>query len=105
MTTTYKIIGIVLFICIISIVVLFGLWQQTTIKLQQTEETLKKANQTIQILQIDNNKLLQYTKEKDQRIKKIEKQYNENLKNIPKDNCGDVKPSAELLEFFRKNIQ
>ena len=105
MTTTYKITAIILFICILGFIVFFGLWQQASLKLKQTEESLEKANLIIQSLQLDNNKLLQYTKEKDQEIKKIEIQYKETLKNIPSDKCGDMKPSTELLEFFRRNVQ
>ena len=105
MTVTHKIIAITLFICILGFIVFFGLWQQTSLKLKQTKDSLEKANLTIQSLQLDNNKLLRYTKEKDQEIKKIETQYKETLKNIPSDKCGDMKPSTELLEFFRRNVQ
>lgn len=105
MTVTHKIIAITLFICILGFIVFFGLWQQTSLKLKQTKDSLEKANLTIQSLQLDNNKLLQYTKEKDQEIKKIETQYKETLKNIPSDKCGDMKPSTKLLEFFRRNVQ
>lgn len=105
MTVTHKIITITLFICILGFIVFFGLWQQTSLKLKQTKDSLEKANLTIQSLQLDNNKLLRYTKEKDQEIKKIETQYKETLKNIPSDKCGDMKPSTELLEFFRRNVQ
>ena len=32
-----------------------------------------------------------------------EADYQEALNNIPADNCGDVKPSKELLQYFRRN--
>nr|DAQ46122.1 MAG TPA: hypothetical protein [Caudoviricetes sp.] len=26
------------------------------------------------------------------------------IKNIPADSCGDVKPSKQLMEYFKKNV-
>ena len=54
---------------------------------------------------IDNKKLVTFIEQKDLKIKELEKEYTDKLKNVPKDSCGDSKPSADLLKYLRKNVQ
>ena len=39
---------------------------------------------------------------KDKEIKDLNKAYQEQLAKIPADTCGDLKPSKELLDFFKE---
>ena len=34
-------------------------------------------------------------------MEKIEKEYKDRFQNIPKDSCGDAKPSKELLDYLK----
>ena len=68
-------------------------------------DELKNAQIMIDNLTADKEKLVTYITERDNEIKKLQSEYKEKLKDIPKDTCGDQKPSKELLEFFRKNVQ
>lgn len=88
---------------ILSTVVFFFLWCNTVEKLENTEKALSTEQKLNKTLKEDNNKLVKYTVEKDNEIKRIKAQYEEKLLNIPNDVCGDVKPSNELLIFLRKN--
>lgn len=92
-------------VSVLAAVIFFMLWQVSQDNLKNTEERLCDANNTIQTLKNDNDKLLVYIQTKDQEIKKIEKEYMNKLNNIPKDACGDVKPSKELLDYLKQNIQ
>lgn len=80
------------------------MWNKTSDKLSKKEAELIHANATIEALKKDNNKLNEYNNQKNEQIKEIEEKYKEKLKNIPADSCGDVKPSKQLLEYFRKNV-
>lgn len=88
---------------ILASIVFFFMWCNTTEKLKHTEEALSVEQKLNKTLKEDNNKLVKYTIEKDNEIKKIREQYEEKLSNIPSDVCGDMKPSQELLIFLRKN--
>ena len=92
-------------VSILAAVIFFMLWQISQDNLKNIREKLCDANNTIQTLKNDNNKLLVYIQTKDQEIKKIEKEYINKLNNIPKDNCGDTKPSKELLNYLKQNAQ
>lgn len=92
-------------VSILAAVIFFMLWQISQDNLKNIREKLCDANNTIQTLKNDNNKLLVYIQTKDQEIKKIEKEYINKLNNIPKDNCGDTKPSKELLDYLKQNAQ
>lgn len=92
-------------VSILAAVIFFMLWQISQDNLKNTREKLCDANNTIQTLKNDNDKLLVYIQTKDQEIKKIEKEYINKLNNIPKDNCGDTKPSKELLDYLKQNAQ
>lgn len=92
-------------VSVLAAVIFFMLWQVSQDNLKNTEERLCDANNTIQTLKNDNGKLLVYIQTKDQEIKKIEKEYMNKLNNIPKDACGDIKPSKELLDYLKQNVQ
>lgn len=92
-------------VSVLAAVIFFMLWQVSRDNLKNTEERLCDANNTIQTLKNDNGKLLIYIQTKDQEIKKIEKEYMNKLNNIPKDACGDIKPSKELLDYLKQNVQ
>lgn len=96
---------IIIAVSVLTTVIFFMLWQVSQDNLKNTEERLCDANNTIQTLKNDNGKLLVYIQTKDQEIKKIEKEYINKLNNIPKDNCGDTKPSKELLDYLKQNAQ
>ena len=91
------------FVFILSILLIgtFCLYQKTSNDLKITKSNLTLAEQNILSLQKDKEKLLEYNIKKDQEIKKIENKYKSQLSNIPKDKCGDVKPSKELLDYLK----
>lgn len=95
---------IVILILLLIICFCGFMWNKTADKLNKKEAELIHANATIEALQQDNNKLNEYNNQKNEQIKEIEKKYKEKVKDIPADSCGDVKPSKQLLEYFRKNV-
>jgi len=95
------IIAGIIAVLVILLVSVFFMWRNTVTQLDNVKAELKNAQQTISVLQSDNAKLVAYNLERDKQIKEVEKQYQESLKNIPADKCGDMKPSAELLEYLR----
>ena len=80
------------------------MWSRTSDKLDKKSAELVHANATIEALQLDNSKLVEYNNQKNEQIREVEDKYKEKLKNIPADSCGDIKPSKQLLEYFRKNV-
>ena len=87
------------------IVVLFGSWRITAIKLNDTKEKLNQVSAQVIALQQNNDNLIAYNKKKDAEIKKINKTYEEKLNSIPADLCGDTVPSKELLQHLRGNYE
>lgn len=87
----------------ILLVSVFFMWRNTVTQLDAVKAELQTAQRTITVLQSENAKLVQYNLERDKQIKDIEKKYQNNLKNIPADKCGDMKPSKELLDYLRQN--
>lgn len=87
------------------IVVLFGLWRITAIKLNDTKDKLNQVSAQVIALQQNNDNLITYNKKKDAEIKKINKTYEEKLNSIPADLCGDTVPSKELLQRLRGNYE
>ena len=82
---------------------LFGLWRITTIKLNNTQEQLNQVSSQLVTLQKDNDNLIAYNKKKEAEIKKLNKEYEEKLNQIPADVCGDIVPSKELLQYLKGN--
>lgn len=98
-----KIICFSFIIIVVACITFLLLWQDTSSKLSKAHDELTNALSTVESLQKDNEKLVTYIQKKDEEIKKIEKQYKDKIKNIPMDACGDVKPSKELLKYFRSS--
>ena len=74
-------------------------------KLKLTQDRLVKADANISILKKEKANLIEYNLKRDEQLADIKKEYDDKLKNIPKDTCGNTKPSKELLDFFRKTAQ
>ena len=89
-------------IFVVGSLLFFFLWRSTTNSLKTTEAQLQNAQAAITSLNNDNQKLIEYITQKDNTIKELEKKYTEALDNIPADQCGDAKPSKELLNYFKK---
>lgn len=98
-----KIKIIIVSILVITIISLFALWRNTSIKLDNTCKLLTTAEMNLQALQAENAKLLEYNLKKQEEIKQIKNKYEQILNNIPFDECGNAKPSLELLQFLREN--
>ena len=102
MFSTKTKVTVILILILIIISLIFGfMWWNTRKDLKNTQAELDNANAQITVLKADNDKLVEYNNLKNQEIKELESKYKEKLKNIPKDSCGDMKPSKELLEYFR----
>ncbi|MBO4622542.1 MAG: hypothetical protein J5691_01510 [Bacilli bacterium] len=87
---------------ILVIGTLFALWRTTSIKLENTREQLNEVTCQLDTVTKENQKLTEYNKRKDKEIKDLNKAYQDQLAKIPADACGDLKPSKELLEFFKE---
>lgn len=97
-------IKFIISVSIILLMLFFGfMWYRSSNKLKNTERQLNAALSTITSLQTDNENLVKYISEKDEKIKEIEQEYQEVLNNIPADECGNAKPSKILLQYYRKN--
>ena len=87
---------------ILVIGTLFALWRTTSIKLENTRQQLTEVTCQLDTVTKENARLVEYNKRRDSQIKELEKQYQAKLNAIPADLCGDMKPSKELIEFFKK---
>lgn len=87
---------------VLVIVVLFMLWRTTSIELNNTRQELIEITCKLDEVTKENARLVEYNKARDTEIKKLEKQYQAKLNAIPADLCGDMKPSKELIEYFKK---
>ena len=89
-------------IMVVAFSALFVLWRTSAhnYKIEKVNrdalEVQLKASQT----EVEN--LKEYNKKIAKEIEKIEKEYKDRFQNIPKDSCGDAKPSQDLLEYLRK---
>lgn len=81
---------------------LFTLWRIAVIKLNDTRQELTETTCKLDEITKENTRLVEYNKTRDTEIKKLEKQYQTKLNAIPADLCGDMKPSKELIEYFKK---
>ena len=100
-----KIYSFLIFGFIIACIVLFTLWRMNVNELKVVKKDLVDSQNALTILQKDNNKLIEYNKLKDKQLKEVEKKYKDRIDNIPSDKCGDILPSKELLEYFRKKAE
>lgn len=99
-TTKFKLIlaGIV----IILIGTLFALWRITSIKLENTRNQLTEVSAQLDTVSKENANLVEYNSRRDSQLKELQKAYEKHLNSIPADLCGDMKPSKELLDFFKE---
>lgn len=81
---------------------LFTLWRVTAIKLNDARQELTETTCKLDEITKENTRLVEYNKRRDSQIKQLEKEYQERLNKIPADLCGDMKPSKELIEYFKK---
>jgi uncharacterized protein YoxC len=95
-----KIIAILGIILVVG--TLFTLWRVTSIKLENTRERLNEVTCQLDTVTKENARLTEYNKRRDKEIKDLEKLYQDQLNKIPADLCGDMKPSKELLDFFKE---
>ena len=86
------------------ILVLFGLWRITAIKLNNTQTQLAEVSLKLETVNKENTRLVEYNKQRNSQIKQLEKSYQQKLDAIPADICGDMKPSKELLQYLRSDI-
>ena len=86
------------------ILVLFGLWRITAIKLNNTQTQLAEVSLKLETVNKENTRLVEYNKQRNSQIKQLEKSYQQKLDAIPADICGDTKPSKELLQYLRSGI-
>ena len=89
-------------ISVLSIVVLFFLYRNTSVKLNTTRAELAREQLIVDTLQRDNARLVEFNKRRDEETAKIRAEYAERLKAIPADPVGDMRPSQELLDFLKR---
>lgn len=99
---SFKTEVIILLIGISIIGLFFGLWRMTSVKLDNARNQIDEMTYAIDNLNKENANLVEYNKRRDKEIKDIEKLYQDQLNSIPADLCGDMKPSEEMIEFFKK---
>lgn len=102
MSTKIKIIGAVGIFTII--VTLFSMWKIASNNYQVEKENRILLEQRLEASQKETQRLLNYQKQIEKENANIENKYNELFSKIPADTCGDAKPSAELLEFFKQGL-
>ena len=99
---TNRFIALIICVSILSSIAFFALWRNKSNQFENKCRELSMAEAQIESLRIDNEKLVEYNNKKDQQIKEIQDTYQKRLNSVPKDTCGDVKPSEELLEYLRR---
>ena len=87
---------------ILIIGTLFALWRITSIKLENTQNQLTEVSAQLETVAKENANLVEYNKRRDSQLKELQKAYEKQLSSIPADLCGDMKPSKELLDFFKE---
>lgn len=89
-------------ILIVAFSGLFVMWR-TSVNNYKMEKANREALEVqLKASQTEVENLKEYNKKIAKEMEKIEKEYKERFQNIPKDSCGDAKPSEELLEYLRK---
>lgn len=80
---------------------LFVLWRTSVNSYKMEKQTRESLEVQLKASQLEANNLKEYNKKIAQEMEKIEKEYKERFQNIPKDSCGDSKPSEELLKYLK----
>ena len=94
-------LGISIILFVVMLVFIF-LWKYDNTRYKDTCKLLTDAENRVDVLEKEKQNLLEYNLRKEEELKQVEAEYKERLENIPTDNCGDVKPSKELLIYLRK---
>lgn len=95
-------LGICCFLLVLCLI--FGfLWKINNTNYKNVCVQLTDAESKLITLQKENKNLIDFVLKKETEVKQIKSDYEKKLLNKPKDNCGDVKPSDELLKYFREN--
>lgn len=80
---------------------LFVLWR-TSVNSYKMEKANREALEVqLKASQMEVENLKEYNKKIAKEMEKIEKEYKDRFQNIPKDSCGDAKPSKELLDYLK----
>lgn len=96
-----KIKLIIMCVSIVAFSVLFVLWRTSANNYKIEKAARESLELQLKASQLEINNLKEYNKKIAKEMEKIEKEYKERFQNIPKDSCGDAKPSKELLEYLK----
>ena len=86
---------------VIIICGLFVLWRTSVSNYKIEKANRESLEIQLKASQLEVNNLKEYNKKIAKEMEKIEKEYAQRFQNIPKDSCGDAKPSEELLKYFK----
>lgn len=89
-------------ILIVAFAGLFVLWRTSANNYKMEKANREALEVQLKASQTEVENLKEYNKKIAKEMEKIEKEYKDRFQNIPKDSCGDAKPSKELLEYLKK---
>ena len=89
-------------IIVIAFAGLFVLWRTSANNYKMEKANREALEVQLKASQTEVENLKEYNKKIAKEMEKIEKEYKDRFQNIPKDSCGDAKPSKELLEYLKK---
>lgn len=89
-------------IIVVAFSALFVLWRTSANNYKIEKANREALEVQLKASQTEVENLKEYNKKIAKEMEKIEKEYKDRFQNIPKDSCGDAKPSQELLEYLRK---
>ena len=89
-------------IMVVAFSALFVLWRTSANNYKIEKANREALEVQLKASQTEVENLKEYNKKIAKEMEKIEKEYKDRFQNIPKDSCGDAKPSQELLEYLRK---
>ena len=89
-------------IMVVAFSALFVLWRTSANNYKIEKANREALEVQLKASQTEVENLKEYNKKIAKEMEKVEKEYKDRFQNIPKDSCGDAKPSKELLEYLRK---
>ena len=89
-------------IIVVAFSALFVLWRTSANNYKIEKANREALEVQLKASQTEVENLKEYNKKIAKEMEKIEKEYKDRFQNIPKDSCGDAKPSQDLLEYLRK---
>ena len=89
-------------IIVVAFSALFVLWRTSANNYKIEKANREALEVQLKASQTEVENLKEYNKKIAKEMEKIEKEYKDRFQNIPKDSCGDAKPSKELLEYLKK---